>query len=1691
MRDIVVALLMVLVLIAAPIVLSNTNGIGHGWIENIQIENAQMENGIRKVDGRDGFFVENKGQWDEEIRYTADAPFGRIGIGSDCVYYDVVEVLEPEVTAPALEKMSCKELPGDDMPYNIEVKEQVVKYQFIGSNDVIPVGMGQLSHYSNYFIGNDQSKWASNVKHYEEVVYRDIWDDIDLRYYFSEKGPKYDLILHPGSSIEDIRIKVEGECDIMIKERSLQTFSGKDLLISDSDLVSYYMDDPSEEVNSNFIIGKENEFNFDVDDYDKNRILVIDPVLEDPFRCTYVGGSGDDAYLNGMSMTGLDGNIILYIDTDSTDFPTQPGSIQQDHNGGRDILLATFDPTLSSLICSTYLGGSGNELVESMCLDSDGNVIVGGYTYSGDFPIVNGFQSTLLGNYDAYVAILNPQLTSLEASTFVGGTTLDTINGMAINDEDTLYVTGQTNSDDFPVNSTSNQGGIDAFIMSLPLTLEHYKLSRYIGGSSSDVGYKLDFFENGDIILGGRTNSANFPIVGNAYDNTHNGGYDLFLMSMYPSNFTIKVSTYFGGTSVENCFSIEVDPFGFPVILGSTTSSDFPTTQDALNITHIGNADLCLAKLASNLTILEYSTYLGGSGQEAYGYMTLDLLGNPCISARTASTDVPVTPNAINDTALGGNDLIMMQVDIKCSILLYSSYFGTAGDDWNWNIYCDISGYAYITGVTNSQDLPVSYDAWQTTNRGIYDCFILKIPVSDAREPLSIFSLDLYRDEELTEPLIGSVDLGERIFIKVTGEDVDENMTNIATLNMSFEKFGFNISRYPLWETGKNTGEYVGSYKVPIHALYLDTVTIYTHADHSFSKNIFLDYPFRPSSVDSISTYFDEALSIQREKFDFGDAAFIKLTGTDSNPVRKDKAFLEITSDKNTSLKRFMILHENDFNSGEYTGNITMSTSLEYFENITITSLEDPAKTSVFMVHDPQQIRPIHDVVNAKEDEEYRVKYWNFGYNTAEWSTNVDHIPWLSWDEESQELHGTPDNNHVGPWDVYIEISDGLGNMDSHDFQIIVENTPPEIIGEHVLTAKENEEYSNDYDSTDDGEGDITWTMIGANEFLEIDPDTGTVTGRPLSDHAGIYNISIVVNDGHDGIDISEFTLTVENVNIAPVILNADIKTWKQGEQYYRDYEAYDEDKDTDFTWTLDTNATFLTIDDAEGIIQGTPGPFDVGIFYVNVSVYDSEDAFDFHHFDLTIENVNDKPVWVDVPEDVGVVHGEAYTFDVNATDHDAGSVIEYSIWSDPESGIDIHPTSGVIDWIADISIFDMEPYRLEVAVKASDGELYSTYTFKITVIPTLPPVVTLLKPENGIKTPSTGTELSWEGTDPEGDELTYDIYLYKTEAFVMGMREEALHLDKFTETTLLVTGLECGSTYYWAARPHDGCSYGNCDSGVRSFTVNNCPTIKAIYAQEIHAGKEWRLKVSCSDLDLDDLDKLVYSLDDPPEGMQIDSATGQIIWKPTSSQKGEHSVTVEVTDGVEIATRSFSIDVLEAEEEGLSMYLIIGGGGLLLLIIIILLLLLLLKKKNGEVEEKKEEEVDEEAEKIRKQIEEHHKELEWEHEHYTHHEESVSTISTTAAEAHLHDHDEHEQLDYEMLYGNGEGQEVPEGDDGPEAPDKEDHFLDDMIGHMPKTSSDIETYGQDLRSVEKEMKPVEDPYDHYGEDEEDIEKKV
>jgi len=511
-------------------------------------------------------------------------------------------------------------------------------------------------------------------------------------------------------------------------------------------------------------------------------------------------------------------------------------------------------------------------------------------------------------------------------------------------------------------------------------------------------------------------------------------------------------------------------------------------------------------------------------------------------------------------------------------------------------------------------------------------------------------------------------------------------------------------------------------------------------------------------------------------------------------------------------------------------------------------------------------------------------------------------------------LKGTPENDDVGTYWIEITATDALFAKTVRNFTLTVSNVndAPEINFAPLTTATEDTQYQLSLTATDiDPTGDVlTWHLISNATWLKLNTTTNKIEGTPLNADVGTCWANVSVDDGNGGCDWSNFTLTVVDANDAPAISGNNILDAYEDSVYFSQYTVTDIDTDdTIFTWTLNTNATWLSLSSI-GNLSGIPDNEDVGMFWVNVTVSDPHSAFDFLTFDLTVHNTNDIPIWTEVPDDATITIGDSFNFDVNATDADLGDTLTFGIDSLPESLISIDPMNGTVFWTP----INVGNYSLTINATDSHVSIYYSFWINVTepALPNIIPIVKLSTPTNNSHIVIRNPILAWAVFDVDGDEVTCDLYFSKDRVDVQALTAGSkvgsdLNGTTFTPATLL----DKGATYYWTMIPYDGKDDGICSSGIWSFTVdenatiNHLPLFLSQPGLEGVVGTEWRYKPLTND---EDNDTVIVSLDMCPFNMAI--VFGFVTWTPMESQIGNNTVKLKASDGKGFQIQEFVVIV-------------------------------------------------------------------------------------------------------------------------------------------------------------------------------------
>ena len=631
----------------------------------------------------------------------------------------------------------------------------VIRMELPGaSRRAVVTGDGQLPGNANYLIGNDPSKWRTNISTYARVCYTGIYPGIDLVYYGNQRRLEYDFVVAPHADPDRIRLQFAGADRLRITaggDLALSAEGGE--IVFHKPVVYQQRDGRRQPVSGAFALLANRSVGFKVGSYDHSQPLVVDPVL---VYSTYLGGmnlAGDQA---NAIVVDKEGNAYLTGSTGSKDFPLSKGAFQKVNRSkfGVTAFVTKLNAAGTALIYSTYLGGTQQDVAYALAVDQFGNAHVGGFASSPDFPVTKGAFQTKnrgwngYGGFNAFVSELNATGTALVHSTYLGGSGTDRVNGLAIDSLGNTYVTGGTSSPDFPITKGAFQKtnyavainqSTNAFVTKLNPTLSGLIYSTFLGGSgyilSGDAATALALDSEGNAYVAGYTNSTDFPVTKGAYQTKNRSkGFNFgktngFITKLNAAGSALIYSTYLGGSSGnfsgDAANALAVDKFGSVYVTGVTASDDFPVTTGAFQTVNkgfsIGNWTGFITKLNPAGSALVYSTYLGGGGGVGGGDtgsgIVVDAEGNATVAGQTSSTDFPITKGALQTTDKAPtNTAFVSRLNATGKGLLYSTFLGGTGDESAYAITADALGYVYVTGETNSKDFPVTKGAFQTTN---------------------------------------------------------------------------------------------------------------------------------------------------------------------------------------------------------------------------------------------------------------------------------------------------------------------------------------------------------------------------------------------------------------------------------------------------------------------------------------------------------------------------------------------------------------------------------------------------------------------------------------------------------------------------------------------------------------------------------------------------------------------------------------------------------------------------------------------------------------------------------------------------------------------------------------------------------------------------------------------------------------
>ena len=666
-------------------------------------------------------FIENKGQWGDWFQYKIATQGGDVCLEKNGFRY-ILEDYDNHYKVDYYHHGQTKIKPV--------LKFHVYKVTFEGADmeQLTMTGSRPQQMYYNYFLGNDSSHWKSGIHPYRGVSYNKLYPGVDMNV-FSDKGNlEYEFLVHPGADVTQIKLKFEGQDGLRIKNNDLVINTTVGPVTELKPYAYQYINDNKVEVPCKYNLkGSVVTYEFP-SDYDHSQQLIIDPIV---VFCTLSGSTADNwGFTATYDEAGnfYAGGLVNTLEYGGH-FPISPGAFQDTFGGGygdataamgyayaADISIIKYNPTLTSRLYATYLGGSGNDHAHSMIVDAAGNLTIAGRTRSNNYPTTAGaYQTVNKGGWDIIVTKLNSTGTALVGSTYIGGTGEDGVNfdsteysygelkynygddsrsEIQIDNAGNVYVAGCTQSTDFPVTPSAISSTLsslqDGVIFKFNNTLSTLLWSTYLSGDSSDAGYVLAFdTAQSSIYVAGGTNSSNFPTTAGSLFPTYQGGIaDGYILKFKNSPpYNLQKGTYIGTPNYDQVYGIQVSSTNEVYVMGQSLGGAFPVTAGVYSNP---NSNQFIMKLDSNLSTNLISTVFGSGSSPLTNISPVAFLVDTCQNVYVSGwggslgitgvqsgecTGMAVTPDAQQPTT-DGRDFYFIVLGPGMTTLRYATFYG-------------------------------------------------------------------------------------------------------------------------------------------------------------------------------------------------------------------------------------------------------------------------------------------------------------------------------------------------------------------------------------------------------------------------------------------------------------------------------------------------------------------------------------------------------------------------------------------------------------------------------------------------------------------------------------------------------------------------------------------------------------------------------------------------------------------------------------------------------------------------------------------------------------------------------------------------------------------------------------------------------------------------------------------------------
>lgn len=641
-------------------------------------------------------FVPNAGQSDAAIRYMAHMP------GAGLFFTDDGLIISGVV--------------GDNKTATI------VRWSFHGADTADIVATNSLPGVANYLIGEETSKWKTNLPTFGTIRYKELYPGVDIAF-GGVPGQLVAIVeLAAGVDPDILQWQFEGITTILNDRGGLTLLDedGRMVVSFEQPKAMQQIRGETVPVTANFIINNAGSVGLTTGAFNPTESTTFLLVLNPPED--HGSDWAEDVVSNAAFETFVTGT------TSSSYFPTVD-PLQSQNAGSSDVFVTKFSSN-GNVVYSTYLGGDFEDTGGKIDIDSEGNIVITGVTDSTNFPLMNALMGDQPGK-DTFISKISADGSQLLFSTYLGGSEQEGWNSVAIDDEDDIYIFGTTWSIDFPllnpIQGTFGGGFNDTFVSKISGNTYQLLFSTFLGGTEWDDAGGIDIDHNGNVFVAGSTASADFPVINSGLPQTQTGqsNLDVFISKIAADGSAFLFSGLFGGSWAEAANDVSIDPANNVYIVGYTQSLDFPlvTPIQALNN---GLSDIFITRVAGDGSNLLFSTYLGGGEWEYAKAVKVGGAGNVFVTGSTGSIDFPQLNPLPGMGYPGGNSDSFVIMKSPAGNLVWSTFLGGSYYDYGYGIDVDGIGRPVVVGETYSSDFP-TVNAFQSYLRDAPDGFVSRL----------------------------------------------------------------------------------------------------------------------------------------------------------------------------------------------------------------------------------------------------------------------------------------------------------------------------------------------------------------------------------------------------------------------------------------------------------------------------------------------------------------------------------------------------------------------------------------------------------------------------------------------------------------------------------------------------------------------------------------------------------------------------------------------------------------------------------------------------------------------------------------------------------------------------------------------------------------------------------------------------